>query len=426
MKFHKLLSILFAFVVLVSLLSVCASAMDARSLLTDTEKEVYDSLKAQIEKVASGEVNSSVFTAEFPGFQSVWTWEELGADNIEDAAYKLYDKMFEYADTTDIITALRADLPYDFYWGGQSVDYEMNGVSGSEDLGIVFPDSYDPYAPTDTVVITLQLSFAVSSDYGAETTVTRTADIGETVKSIVAAYADKSDYEKLLGYAKEICDLVEYNEDAANDPSTPYGDPWQLISVFDGDEETKVVCEGYSKAFKYLCDLTSFRSSKIVCYLVTGTLNGGTGAGLHMWNVVTMEDGQNYLVDITNCDSHGAPDHMLLRGGDPISPGVYQFEEMIFSYNDATMALWPSEEVLTLAATDYEPKPIVLGDLNGDGSINQKDLAMLSKYMRNSSLYPLDGYALLAADINGDGNVNQKDLAKLSKYMRNQTAYPLL
>ena len=65
------------------------------------------------------------------------------------------------------------------------------------------------------------------------------------------------------------------------------------------------------------------------------------------------------------------------------------------------------------------------GDLNSDGSVNQKDLAMLSKYMRNKTLYPLDEYAMAAADINGDGNVNQKDLAKLSKYMRNPTLYPL-
>ncbi len=72
------------------------------------------------------------------------------------------------------------------------------------------------------------------------------------------------------------------------------------------------------------------------------------------------------------------------------------------------------------------PKLTVLrGDLNSDGSVNQKDLAMLSKYMRNSTLYPLNETAMAAADINGDGNVNQKDLAILSKYMRNPTAYPL-
>ncbi len=65
------------------------------------------------------------------------------------------------------------------------------------------------------------------------------------------------------------------------------------------------------------------------------------------------------------------------------------------------------------------------GDLTGDGNVNQKDLAMLSKYMRNKTLYPLDEYAIAAADINGDGNVNQKDLAILSKYMRNPELYPL-
>nr|MCR5681581.1 dockerin type I repeat-containing protein [Clostridiales bacterium] len=68
---------------------------------------------------------------------------------------------------------------------------------------------------------------------------------------------------------------------------------------------------------------------------------------------------------------------------------------------------------------------VKIGDLNSDGSVNQKDLAMLSKYMRNSTLYPLNETAMAAADINGDGNVNQKDLAILSKYMRNPTAYPL-
>ncbi len=68
---------------------------------------------------------------------------------------------------------------------------------------------------------------------------------------------------------------------------------------------------------------------------------------------------------------------------------------------------------------------VIRGDLNDDGNVNQKDLAMLSKYMRNATAYPLSKTALVAADINGDGNVNQKDLAILSKYMRNPTAYPL-
>ena len=44
-------------------------------------------------------------------------------------------------------------------------------------------------------------------------------------------------------------------------------------------------------------------------------MSGGTGAGDHMWNIVTMDDGCNYLVDVTNCDtgSIGAPGKLFPR-----------------------------------------------------------------------------------------------------------------
>ena len=41
------------------------------------------------------------------------------------------------------------------------------------------------------------------------------------------------------------------------------------------------------------------------------------------------------------------------------------------------------------AANEYDPERIVAADINGDGSVNQKDLAILSKYMRNPTAYPL-------------------------------------
>ena len=50
-----------------------------------------------------------------------------------------------------------------------------------------------------------------------------------------------------------------------------------------------VVCEGYAKAFKVLCD-----RFEIPCVLV-----GGDAGGAHMWNYVQMDDGNWYLVDAT-------------------------------------------------------------------------------------------------------------------------------
>ena len=121
-------------------------------------------------------------------------------------------------------------------------------------------------------------------------------------------------FQRLKAYKEAICSAVSYNHDAVNNNES-YGDPWQLIYVFDGDSATDVVCEGYSKAFAYLCDHTAFQSSLINCWCVSGFVTFSSGAsGDHMWNMVTMPDGRNYLVDVTNCDEgdEGNDDYFLL------------------------------------------------------------------------------------------------------------------
>jgi len=125
--------------------------------------------------------------------------------------------------------------------------------------------------------------------------------VENAMEVVTDASKEKTDYDKLDFYREWICAEVEYN-DAAMKEDWDYGDPWQLINVFDGDASTNVVCEGYSKAFKYLCDLTDgFDDTSIDCRLVSGVMKGGTGAGDHMWNVLEI-GGKNYLVDVTNCD----------------------------------------------------------------------------------------------------------------------------
>ena len=161
------------------------------------------------------------------------------------------------------------------------------------------------------------------------------AVVPASAQNIVSQYANASDYDKLKGYAQTLCQLTNYNDDACDGNVDEYDrDPWQVVYVFDNDDNTKVVCEGYSKAFKYLCDLTSFTSPLIKCYLVSGNLgyfnNGQFTDGAHMWNVVTMEDGKNYLVDVTNSDNNDVAnsarsyDSFLLKGGTPDSNEWYE------------------------------------------------------------------------------------------------------
>ena len=114
-----------------------------------------------------------------------------------------------------------------------------------------------------------------------------------------------------------------------------------MIYVFDGDDSTNVVCEGYSKAFQYLCDL-----SDITCYTVTGTMDGGTGAAPHMWNIVE-NDGKYYMADITNCDEGTVGENGGLFLDTPISGSVskgytYATEstDMHYAYDTETKTLY--------------------------------------------------------------------------------------
>ena len=65
-------------------------------------------------------------------------------------------------------------------------------------------------------------------------------------------------------------------------------------------------------------------------------------------------------------------------------------------------------EELPITAPDYEP-----GDINGDGTVNNKDLTRLMKYLAGEDVNVVED----ALDVNGDGNVNNKDLTRLMKYL---------
>lgn len=60
---------------------------------------------------------------------------------------------------------------------------------------------------------------------------------------------------------------------------------------------------------------------------------------------------------------------------------------------------------------------ITLGDVNGDGAINAKDLLKIEKYIIDKNKNPLGTNEFKAADINNDGQVNSKDALKVERYI---------
>ncbi|MBQ6502159.1 MAG: leucine-rich repeat protein [Mogibacterium sp.] len=265
-------------------------------------------------------------------------------------------------DIGKVVDAILLDQPYYAFWFDKIEGYlpEFNALLDTSGTG---SDAHFAEEPN------LTLSFTVAEAYRAadgadefdvdsqkaESTLAAVA----SVEKIVAENGGKSDLEKLYAYKNKICDLTSYNYDAAQDPDMPYGDPWQLIYVFDGNEDTKVVCEGYAKAFQFLCDKSGFASSQIDCNTVTGEMmsDGGETEG-HMWNILHMDDGRNYIADITNCDNdnpeEGYPDYLFLKGYSygSVDDGYVYNDELLYQYDPETIAQYEYED-LEMSAYDY-------------------------------------------------------------------------
>ena len=273
---------------------------------------VYRYLRSQISKIASGEISSTVIECE----KISYTAEDLGLENLNDTQQALnagLAKISKDLDLDDILNVLLQSSPYDLYWFNKT-DIEA--------CSLAYSYSYPFYGTVDFYPV---FSFKVASDYSANDEYTVNSIYGTSVRTahnnalgIISLNASLDDYNKLKAYRDAICDYTEYNNPAAGG-GVDYGNPWQMVWVFDGDPNTTVVCEGYSKAFQFLCDNSTFQNSNIYAICVSGKadFNDGREPGPHMWNIVHMDDGKNYLVDVTNCDSLSnvyGRDVLFLRG----------------------------------------------------------------------------------------------------------------
>lgn len=352
-----------------------------RPALPGELSSVYNEVKPMVKLVADGTRASTIF--EIPG---TWTkpkseWGITGEVISADALTAEASAAIEAAFNLDVLMQrMLSEMPYELYWFDKTEGIGMSyGVSLSGEI---------------LTVKNLKLSMYISQAYakineGGATYDPFTADTARTsaakraaenATQVVAANTAKSDYEKLKAYLDYIKAAVSYNNEAANTNATPYGDPWQLIYVFDGDKNTNVVCEGYAKAFKYLCDLSSFSESDLFCSLVTGTMTVGTSAGPHMWNIVTV-GGRNYLVDVTNCDTGtvGAPDKLFLCGAAENVPSekytaTAGSQSIVYEYDAKTLSDYASSD-LKLEEMPYSPTSVsgltVSGTIRSYGSASE-------------------------------------------------------
>ena len=390
--------------------------------LTGNDKIIYDYLKKEIAKIANGETEDTLI--QMPMIESglveqtSYTAEELGVDSIiadgkiAQDAMTAFQAKFSY-DQTKICRALMADLPYDFYWFDKTAGYGLF-VNGGYAAHYDYEKGDYVLAFADDVPV-LNCRFYVAKAYSRtgekSTTKIDTAKTAapvaaaEKAAEIVKTHAGEPDLEKLYSYKDEICSLTSYNKIAAMNSSTPYGDPWQMIYVFDGDDSTEVVCEGYSKAFQFLCDLSTFRSRLVESHLVVGEMNGGP----HMWNIVRMDNNKNYIADVTNCDAGtvGEPDELFLAGakaGGSVQGG-YTFEcftDVEYVYSEDTLSDYDESE-LVLESVRYAPCAHSMVETKAKVATCEAD--------GNKAYWTCSKCGLVYGDANGETELNEDDIA---------------
>ena len=371
--------------------------------LTVALKDVEGALKDKIKEVAAGNLASTQFS-----FSNTWTktkaeWGITGEVISDGALTQQASEAIRAKLGLDALMRKQLlEMPYELYWYNKTKGVSMN---------------YSVATSGDNVTVkNLTISMNVSQDYArfvsatsynpfeADTAKTKAvADTPKKAQAVVDAHAGETDYQKLVSYREYIKGEVSYNTGAAGG-GYPYGDPWQLIYVFDGDPDTNVVCEGYAKAFQYLCDLTfQNQEGRPSSALVSGKMDGGD----HMWNVVAI-GGRNYLVDVTNCDtgSIGAPDQLFLCGAaeNEVSKKytVALGKGIVYEYDEKTVESYAPEH-LKLSPVAYDPNAVSAPSVSGKVQSYNPNAAATVKLVQNGAVK----YTATTATSSGSGQAEQ-------------------
>ncbi len=337
--------------------SVTYKKYDFTELLEGYDQTAFNYIAPIISYIAEGTQSDTKITLPREDALFYFTSADLGVNTLEGVDASTDMALFNKAvsklpfNTAKISSALLGSCPYELYWYDKTVGMEFS----------CSPMIIDYHGTLLYILTDFTFGFAVAKAYQdgglfkvntAYGTNARAA--ASNAKSIIVSYSGFDDYERLLKYNNKICELTDYDMNAANH-NVAYGDPWQLVYVFDNNPNTKVVCEGYSKAFQYLCDNTKFKSSELYVLSVSGKLDNEN----HMWNIVHMDDDQNYIVDITNSDANAqGNDYSLLfmigAQSGSVSEGYACKHQLVYKYTDKMINLYGDSDESPLKITSNE------------------------------------------------------------------------
>lgn len=194
--------------------------------------------------------------------------------------------------------------------------------------------------------------------------------------------------------------------------ATKLGDNGVSLALQNGAASTTVTVDtnswGTVNHYEYTLHFANHANQAPVAQNESGTARVGLGGTykLNLGSIFSDADGDtlSYTCAVDGGEPTLAPAEYTFK---PTAGGVYT---LVFVANDGQI---DSENSYTVTLTVSD---VVLGDVNDDGDVNAKDVAILKRYLAqwaNVMINPT------AADMNADSSVNAKDTALLKRHLVN-------
>lgn len=252
-----------------------------RSVLTDSEKDIYDQIKTDVILIMSGEKESTII--------------DLDMNKIDDISD---------IDIAKVINAFMLDDPYGVFWStGEFHVYNMDDQAKSIGFEVrqSFQKDHDEYTVDLEKVATVR-------------------ECEKNAEEFIKEAKGENDAETLQNYYESITDRYLFNAQTPKNGEDEKLTPWQMVQKISKTTKSDAAREMYAKDFKYLCDRTMFKSILIDVLTVEGTINkdnkkvviltteddkqsmfdlSSVSSKDIVWNIVTMNDGKQYNIDLS-------------------------------------------------------------------------------------------------------------------------------
>ena len=281
-----------------------------QQLESDIAREVYDQL---VERFVVERDDVGTFEITFPQpllfevtLPENWDNEIFQRIIDSDPAYSSHTDLISRA-TISAFSAFKKDHPeaYWAYWFSYTYAYQeeienMTTYKGRfEGIELTVTETY-------------------GNAHGDRNMVSRNADsVAETIRSLAE---DDSRYAIVKAIHDYICLNASYDTPASESSDPKYQYAGCAAPLFNGIGT--MICEGYSRTFKLLCDKLD-----VPCLYIEGHVympEWKTWA-LHAWNYVQMEDGNWYAMDVTWDDQQQGIQYNYFLCGKKSEGFVYYF-----------------------------------------------------------------------------------------------------